>query len=95
MKLFLKSSAVYFTSMMIFTGTAFAEAPVCGEPQDDSWLAPEVIQEQVQALGYTIESMGVSEGNCYQLTGMNADGKGVTTYLDPRTGGVVQEDIAE
>jgi len=94
MKLF-KTSAVLMTSMLMFAGSAFAEAPVCGEAQDDSWLAPEVMQEQVEALGYTVEAMEVSEGNCYQMTGMNADGKPVTAFFDPRTGAVVQEDMAE
>ncbi len=95
MKLFLKPSAALLATTMMFAGAAFAQAPVCGEAQDDTWLAPEAIQEQVEALGYTIESMNVSEGNCYQMTGMNADGKGVTAYLDPRTGIVVQEDMVQ
>jgi len=95
MKLLIKSSAVLMTSMMLFAGSAFAESPVCGEAQDDSWLTPEVMQEQVEALGYTVDALDVSEGNCYQMTGMNADGKAVTAYFDPRTAAVVQEDMVE
>ncbi len=95
MKLILKSSAVLITSMIMFAGAAFAEAPVCGEAQDDTWLPPEAIQEQVQAMGYTVDSMKVSEGNCYQMTGMNSNGKSLTVYLDPRTGVILQEDMAE
>jgi len=71
-----------------------AESPVCGEARDDSWMQPEAVQERVETLGYTVENMGVSDGNCYEVTGMNVQGESVTTYLDPRTGDIVQEDIA-
>lgn len=95
MKLIFKSSAALLIPMIMFSGVAFAETPVCGEAQDDTWLAPEVIQEQVQAMGYTVDSMNVSEGNCYQMTGMNADGQNLTAYLDPRTGVILKEDLAK
>jgi len=95
MKLFKKSNVILVSSLLMFTGSAFAESPVCGEPKDDSWMEPEVMQEQIEALGYTIESLGVSEGHCYLMTGLNVQGKNMTAYFDPRTGGVVQEDIVE
>jgi len=53
------------------------------------------MQEQLEALGYTVESMDVSAGNCYQVTGLNVKGENITAYLDPRTGSVVQEDPVE
>jgi len=95
MKLFSKTSAVLLTSVLLFSASAFAETPVCGEAQDDSWIAPEALQEQVEAVGYIVESMGVSEGYCYQMTGMNADGLAVIAFFDPRTGAVVKENLAE
>jgi len=49
----------------------------------------------LSALGYTVDSMEVTEGNCYLMGGMNADGETLTAYLDPRTGEVVQEVMAE
>ena len=76
-------------------GAAFAESPMCGAAQDDSWMAPEAVQERVETLGYTIEGMGVSDGNCYELTGLNVQGESVTAYLDPRTGDIIQEDVAQ
>jgi len=95
MKFFVKTSAVLLASMMMFAGNAFAEAPTCGEAPDDSWMPPEALLELAQGMGYTIESIEVSEGNCYQMAGTNAEGKAITAYLDPRTGDVVQEDAAE
>lgn len=81
---------------LAFTGTAFAQGgPACAEAQDDSWMAPEAVQDLAEGLGYTIENMGISEGNCYEVTGQNAAGEGVTAYLDPRTGEVVEEAIAQ
>ncbi len=83
------------TSLLLMSGASFAESPVCGEAQDDSWMEPDVLQDQIESLGYTIDSMGVSEGNCYQVTGLNVEGKQMTAYFDPKTGGVVQEDVIE
>lgn len=94
MKLFKSTAVVLFASMFV-TGVSYAESPECGDPQDDSWMKPEVLQSQLESLGYTIEAMGVSDGNCYQMTGLNGDGQNVTAYFDPRTGGVVQENIIE
>jgi hypothetical protein len=91
----LVAAATLLVSGFAFTGAALAESPMCGEVQDDTWLPPEAIQEKIETMGYTIENMGVSEGNCYELTGLNVQGQSVTTYLDPRTGDVLQEDIAE
>ena len=95
MKRFNKVNTLLVTSLLLFGGSAYATSPACGDPQDDSWMEPEVMQEQIESLGYTIESMGVSEGNCYEVTGLNVQGKSVTAYFDPRTGGVVQEDVVE
>ena len=84
-----------FAAVLPFGGVALAEGPTCGEARDDSWMQPEAVQERVETLGYTIENMSVSDGNCYEVTGLNVQGKSVTTYLDPRTGDIVQEDIAQ
>lgn len=87
--------AIATASLLLISGVSFAESPVCGEAQDDSWMEPDAMQDRIESLGYTIDSMGVSEGNCYQVTGLNVEGKQMTAYFDPKTGGVVQEDIVE
>lgn len=95
MRKYKKTNAIVVLSLLTFGGTAYAQSPACGDPQDDSWMKPDVMQEQIESLGYTIESMGVSEGNCYEVTGLNVQGQSMTAYFDPRTGGVVQEDVVE
>lgn len=95
MKLFRNTKAILISSLLIFGASAHAESPACGDPQDDSWMEPEVMQEQIESLGYAVESMGISEGNCYQIFGMNVQGANVTAYFDPRTGVNVQEDVVQ
>jgi len=75
------------------SGAAFAESPACGDPKDDSWMAEDVILEKVQGMGYAVDSIGVSDGNCYELTGQNTNGDSVITYLDPRSGEIVDEAV--
>ena len=95
MKLSKKKIGLIASVFVLASSTVFADSPVCGDTQDESWMEPELMQEQLESMGYTIESMAVSEGYCYQVTGLNVEGKNVTAYFDPRTGGVVQEDIVE
>lgn len=80
-------------STMAFTGVAHAESPACGDPQDDSWMAEADLLEKVQGMGYAIDTLAISEGNCYELTGTNSTGESVVTYLDPRTGDIVEEAV--
>ena len=95
MKMRLLTSTTLLFGALALSGTAFAESPICGEGQDDSWMQIDALQEKVETMGYTIEDMGVSEGNCYQVTGLNVQGQNVTAYLDPRTGDVLQEDVIQ
>jgi len=95
MKRALRVQAMPIVLLTLVAGPVFADSPICGEAQDDSWMEPEAVQQQIETLGYTVESLGVSEGNCYQVTGLNVEGKSMMAYLDPRTGSVVQEDIVE
>jgi len=84
------------TSMLTalaFSGAAFAESPACGEAQDDTWMAEDLILEKVQGMGYAVDSIAVSDGNCYELTGQNTNGDSVVTFLDPRTGEIVEEAV--
>lgn len=95
MKTRLVTSTILLLGTFALSGTALAESPMCGEAQDDSWMQIDALQEKVETMGYTIEDMGISEGNCYQVTGLNVQGQSVTAYLDPRTGDVVQEDVVQ
>lgn len=90
-----KTNTAIMVSLLIFGGSAYAESPNCGDPVDDSWISPDVMQKQVESLGYTIDSMGTSEGNCYEVKGLNATGNAMTAFFDPRTGSVIQEDVIE
>lgn len=95
MKKVTKTNAALVVSLLMFSASAFAQSPACGEPQDDSWIKPEIMQQQIESLGYTVETLGISEGSCYEVTGLNVQGKAMVAYFDPRTGDVVQEDVVE
>lgn len=78
---------------LVYSGSLMAQGPVCGGAQDDTWMPPAELAEKIVDMGYVIENMAISEGNCYEMSGMNTQGDPVTAYLDPRTGDLVQEDV--
>lgn len=92
MKKIMKASSALIVTAIMFNAPAFAAGPACGEAQDDSWMQQDAVQDKVEGMGYSVDSVGISDGNCYEVTGRNSDGNGVITYLDPRSGEIVQED---
>jgi len=93
MKKLLVAPATVFVAIA-FSGAALADIPTCGDPQDDTWMQVDAIEKKAEIMGYTIEGMNVTEGNCYEMTAVNVQGQNVRTYLDPRTGDVVQDGIS-
>jgi len=76
-------------------GSAIAESPTCTDAYSDAWMQPDAMQEKIEAMGYKINSMGISLGNCYEMSGFNVQGQSVTAYLHPLTGVVVQENLSQ
>ncbi len=58
------------------------------------WMQLDVVREKFETMGCTIEGIGISEGNCYQVSGLNVQAQHVA-YFDLQTGGVVQEGVAQ
>lgn len=90
----MKLQATVVLASSLIGGVAFAASPECELQADVSWMEQGAFEQKVETLGYTIENLVVSEGNCYQLTGQK-DGQGVIAFFNPQTGDVVQEDIAQ
>ncbi len=65
-------------------GSAWA-GPTCTAPED-KWMKEADFKAQVEKHGYQIKTFKVSKGKCYEIYGLDKDGKKVEIYFDPVTG---------
>lgn len=61
----------------------------CNVPQAE-WQPKEALQQKLEAEGWTIKTVKVDEG-CYEVYGLDAAGKKMETYFDPKTFAVVDQ----
>lgn len=90
----IKSIALIATLSAVSFGV-FAAGPECELAVDQQWLEQAAIESKIEDMGYVIDELLVSEGNCFEVTGQNRDGKDMTAFFHPQTGDVMQEDIAQ
>lgn len=82
-------------AMSFVSTSALAMAPECELEADQAWMEQGTFETKVQEMGYVIEDLVVSEGNCFEVTGKNRDGQDMTAYFHPQTGDVLQEDVVQ
>ena len=70
-------------SLSAFAGQSCTDAP------KSSWMSKEQITAQVKGMGYTIKKLDV-EDNCYEVKGLDKDGKKVEAYFNPVDGKLVK-----
>ncbi len=79
-------------SAFSIAGAALA-GPVCTTEPKAKWLTEVQMKAKVAELGYkTIKTFQVS-GSCYEIYGINKDGKRAEVYFNPVTGAVVKANI--
>jgi hypothetical protein len=64
--------------------SAFA-GPTCTVPQE-KWMKEADFKARIEAEGYQIKTFKVSKGKCYEIYGLDRDGRKVEIYFDPATG---------
>ncbi len=79
-------------SAFSIAGVALA-GPVCTTEPKAKWLTEVQMKAKVAELGYkSIKTFQVS-GSCYEIYGLNKDGKRAEVYFNPVTGAVVKANI--
>ncbi|WP_332674131.1 PepSY domain-containing protein [Aromatoleum sp.] len=74
----------------LLTGTAAIAGPTCTEAPREQWMPQETMLRKLVDQGYTLEKFKVTDGNCYELYGIDRDGRKVEIYHNPVDGSVVQ-----
>ena len=73
-------------AMLPLNAMASADCPVY--PKEE-WAAPETLKQALQEEGYKIKKFKI-DGNCYEMYGLNKDGKKVEIYFDMKTLGIIK-----
>lgn len=81
-----KLSALLVT--LLATGAALA-GPTCHVPKE-KWMKEADFRARLEAEGYQIKTFKVSRGECYEIYGLDRNGKKVEIYFNPETGAVVE-----
>lgn len=77
------AAVLSLTCASAFAGQACTDAP------KNTWMSKEQITTQVKGMGYTIKKLDV-EDKCYEVKGLDKDGKKVEAYFNPVDGKLVK-----
>lgn len=64
----------------------------CTDQPKDKWMKEADFKKTVEALGYKINKFK-QPGSCYEIYGVNKDGKKVEVYFNPVDASVIKENI--
>jgi hypothetical protein len=78
-------------TLLIGSSTAFA-ATQCTTADKSTWQDQEKFQAQLKEQGYKINKFKVTKGNCYEIYGLDKDGRKVEIYHDPVSGKAVKSE---
>ena len=84
-------SAVLVGVAATLSTAALAKADCKAYPKAE-WMKPEDAKAKIEAQGYTISKFKV-DGNCYEIYGVNKEGKKAEVYFDAKSLAVVKSEI--
>lgn len=83
--------SILLLAALFYVGSALAAgSPECTTADKETWMSEDNFKNMASALGYQTDSMGVTEGNCYTLTKIDAASAEELDYFNPVTGEIVQ-----
>ena len=65
----------------------------CTEAAQSGWMSEDATKDLLLKQGYKeVREIDVTDGHCYEVYGIDAQGEKVEMYLDPTTGNVVAKE---
>jgi hypothetical protein len=80
-------SAVLLFSVPVFAG------PDCTTEPKDKWKDQKEFEKSIVDQGYKVTKFKITSGNCYEIYGLDKDGKKVEIYYNPVSGEKVKEEV--
>lgn len=79
-------------ALLVSSPLALAQTE-CSTADKTQWQDPDNFQQELKNQGYEIKKFKVTDGNCYEIYGMDKEGRKVEIYFDPVTGKKVKEEV--
>lgn len=95
MKVMFAVLATMVVGVGAFAGTASADNDelTCTKAAQSSWMSEDATKDLLKQQGYQeVRKVKVTEGNCYEVYGIDAQGNKVEVYLDPTNGNLVAKE---
>jgi hypothetical protein len=65
----------------------------CTDAAQSAWMSQDAAKDLLKQQGYQeVRKIEVTEGNCYEVYGIDAQGEKVEVYLDPTNGKLVAKE---
>ena len=88
-------AAVAATGVAAFANMAAADNDElkCTSAAQSAWMNPDATKDLLKQQGYKeVRKIKVTEGNCYEVYAIDAQGEKVEVYLDPTSGNLVAKE---
>ena len=88
-------AAVAATGITAFANMAAADNDElkCTSAAQSAWMSEDATKDLLKQQGYQeVRKIKVTEGNCYEVYGIDAKGDKVEVYLDPTNGNLVAKE---
>jgi len=88
-------AAVAATGIAAFASMAAADNDElkCTSAAQSAWMSEDATKDLLKQQGYQeVRKIEVTEGNCYEVYGIDAKGEKVEVYLDPTNGSVIAKE---
>ena len=75
-----------------FLSSAALAGANCPKYPKNEWMSQDQAKAKIEAMGYRIDKFKV-DGNCYEIYGVNKEGKKAEVYFDAKTLGIIKSEI--
>lgn len=81
---------IILASLVLLTGVSAFAKKSCTDQPKDKWMKEEDFKKKMGDLGYKINKFK-QPGTCYEIYGVNKEGRNVEIYFNPVDASIVKE----
>lgn len=83
----------FLIATVVFLSSAVMAGPECTTADKSEWQDQAKFEQNLKEQGYDVKLFKVTDGNCYEMYGLDENNKKVEIYYNPVSGEKVKEEI--